>query len=392
MQAQFRPYQQRVITKTTASIMSQLENVEKRYASSLISSPAGSGKTFMGLTTIKNVLQQLGNEDLIVGWSAMRHKLLTQAERENEKFTQIKNFVPISIFDNNPPQCDILMFDEAQHSAADSAVNLLGAVKPKIYLGLSATPFRLDRVKLNFSETIIDANYRGLIKDGWLSKFNMYIMGDEYDVENVTARYLQFKEQWGKSIAYFLTTEECERAAAIVRAAGVRASVVTHLSDVDEEIRKFETGETDILFNVYMLVEGFDCPELKTVFVRDSNMGTTIQMAGRCLRLFDGKIANMVQSTRSKHPFTKFADPVDTYTFINNQWESANMKHKLIEKSIKDASTEVNKHKHKSSPGLLHLMNKDKNRTNYAKMMRDLPPPVDHTIIDLDETKEKEAA
>lgn len=133
---------------------------------------------------------------------------------------------------------------------------------------------------------------------------------------------------------------EYTRAAAIVRAAGIKASVVTHKTDVDEEVRKFRAGETEILFNVFTLVEGFDCPELRTVFVRDSSKGPTIQMAGRGLRTFmelggKWKVANLVQSRNSKNPFNKFADARSAYIMQHGEWLLIKGKSKLIEATVK---------------------------------------------------------
>ena len=52
----------------------------------------------------------------------------------------------ISMFDKNPPaDVDLLVVDECQHDAADSMAHIHNVVKPKMILGLTATPFRSDR-------------------------------------------------------------------------------------------------------------------------------------------------------------------------------------------------------------------------------------------------------
>ena len=43
-------------------------------------------------------------------------------------------------------------------------------------------------------------------------------------------------------------------------------------------------GTEDCKPNCVVLIEGFDCPELRTVFCRPSCKGVTIQMCGRVLR------------------------------------------------------------------------------------------------------------
>jgi len=386
-----RPYQKRVIAKATEGLITQLTQKKKKlYASSLISSPPGSGKTYMGLSVIKNILDYLGDQNLVVGWCAMRKTLLQQAAEENKQSYKIKNFKTISIFDQNPPKCDILMFDEAHHSVADSAINLLAKVNPKMYIGLSATPYRTDGMKLNFADTVMDASYRALIRDGYLAQFDQYML-EEYNVETMTTSYLKFRAIWGKSVAFFLTVDECERAAAIVRAAGVKASVVTHKTDVDEEVRKFRAGETEILFNVFTLVEGFDCPELKTVFVRDSSKGPTIQMAGRSLRTFmdltgKWKVANLVQSRKTKNPFDKFADARAAYTMHMGDWLLVKGKSKFIDSTIKTntqlALSGV------ISPGLAKLNERRKGSAINLSFMNDTPATAGAVIPEDDELEE----
>lgn len=279
----------------------------------MVESPTGSGKSAMGLMIIKALYDHsqelLGKspEQVLVGWSAMRRNLLKQAVTESEKVGGIHNFLPISMFDKNPPNVDIIVLDECHHSAANSAMNIINNSKPKIVIGLTGTPYRTDSMKLCFHRAIKDAGYRQLIADGYLSQFHQYII-NSWSPESVASLFVKEREKWGKSIAFFLTVDECNKAADIVRSYGYKAEVVTGESDREEQLQKFESGETDIIFNVFVLSEGFDCPDLRTVFVRPSSKGPTIQMAGRGFRKAQGKeFCNIVQCTKTKNPFTKFA-------------------------------------------------------------------------------------
>ena len=64
----------------------------------------------------------------------------------------------------------LLVVDEAQHDAASSMAFLHQRIRPKYILGLSATPFRTDKVKLCFDTSIRDAGIHQLIQDGYLAK------------------------------------------------------------------------------------------------------------------------------------------------------------------------------------------------------------------------------
>lgn len=316
---QKRDYQSRIMTKTVATWV-DLFNRTNEAPAVMIESPTGSGKTVMGFASLKDFIDNhskvLGKkpEEVVVNWCAMRRELLSQAQAENDMLFGIKNVNYVSMFDSNPPECDILVFDECQHSAANSAVDVYTKSNPSLVLGLSATPYRADRQKLCFHKSIRDAGYRQLIQEGWLAKFDQYMIQD-WSVETVTKTYLADPKRWGKSIAFFLTVDECNRAAEIVATAGHRTAVVTGDSPREEQLRAFENGDVDILFNVYVLSEGFDCPALKTVFCRPSGKGTTTQMCGRAFRKFGNKVAQIVQSQDTRVPFTRIATAENQYVW-----------------------------------------------------------------------------
>ena len=137
----------------------------------LVESPTGSGKTIMGLEVARQMQRRYG---FSIGWVAMRRNLLSQAEEENRRRGFGVDLKFISMFDKNPPQVDMLVVDEAQHDAAMSMANLHCTIHPKKILGLTATPFRTDRIKLCFDKVIKDAGIHQLIQDGYLSRYHHY--------------------------------------------------------------------------------------------------------------------------------------------------------------------------------------------------------------------------
>lgn len=306
---QQRDYQQRIVSGSTSAFLKGARNV-------LIESPAGSGKTVMAFSTIQKVLESAPQlfrkpaSEVRIGWTAIRRNLLAQAEAENkEKGFNIPNISYISMFDSDPDPVDFLIIDEAQHDAANSARHVYRVCDPRIALGLSATPFRTDRMQLCFDKVIKDAGYHRLIQDGWLSQFDQYML-NEYTVDAVANAYLANPAKWGKSMMYFPRITDCYLLMEKLQAGGVRCDVVTGETDRYAQIDKFENGELDVLINVYVLTEGFDCPDMKSVFVRDSSKAPTIQMAGRVLRKHpEIPVCNIVQSAHSKWPFTKTAKP-----------------------------------------------------------------------------------
>jgi superfamily II DNA or RNA helicase len=316
-----RPYQQRIVSKTLDYFCNQ------GLRSLLIESPTGSGKTVMALLAAR-LMQDLQN--VRVGWVAMRRHLLTQAAVENRARDINASLTLISMFDRDPPTgLDMLIVDEAQHDAASSMAFLHQRIQPKYILGLSATPFRHDRVKLCFDKVIRDAGIHPLIQDGYLSQYHHYTI-PEFLPRTVAEFYLRDRPRWGKSIMYFHTLRQCHESAEALKAGGVRADVVTGSSDRDAQIDAFRRGDLDVLVNCVVLVEGFDCPELKTVFVRPSCKGATIQMCGRVLRQHpELPFKQIVQCRKSPWPFLKTAAAALTHTWVEGEWRTLEVNPRL---------------------------------------------------------------
>lgn len=331
-----RPYQRRIVSKVLDMFLGKYENkageIEPAVDSVMIESPTGSGKTVMALVAAK-VLQS-EHKDLVVGWIAMRRNLLRQVETENiAKQINVKNFYPTSMFDQHPEALVeareqgkkiLLIIDEAQHDAASSCANLHNLIQPDYVLGMTATPFRTDSMKLCFSKVIKDAGIHQLIQDGYLSKYHHFTIPD-WSPKTVAKFYAAEPERWGKSIFYFLTTGECWELHREFQKMGVKSDVVTGASSNvqrEEQLEAFRNGEVPCLINCMVLTEGFDDPSLQTAWVRDSGKGPTMQMAGRAFRKFPGLSHKIVvQSNMTRWPMIKTAMPEQQYLW-QEEWRS----------------------------------------------------------------------
>lgn len=309
-----RPYQERIISRVVDLFLG------KGLRSILIDSPTGSGKTVMGLL-IARAMQSL--DGIKVGWIAMRRNLLSQAAQENQQRGINVEASFLSMFDKDPPRkLDLLVIDEAQHDGASSMATLYNLIKPRFILGLSATPFRADRVKLCFDSVIKDAGIKTLIQDGYLSPYHHFTM-PHYSPRTVTDFYSRERERWGKSILYFHTLDQCDRALALLRRRGVRGEVVSGSSDREGQIEAFRAGRLDVLLNCVVLAEGFDCPELQTVFCRPSCKGVTVQMCGRVLRKHPAlPFKQIVQCQKTRWPFQRTASAQQQFTWMDDAWRS----------------------------------------------------------------------
>lgn len=326
-----RPYQQRVTRKTidwfNGEFVDRGGSAKPAAKSVLVESPTGSGKTPMGLLIAKAMQERHG---IKVGWFAMRRELLAQARRENaDKGINVDAHF-VSMFDRNPPtDIDLLITDEAQHDAANTMAHLHSVIKPKWALGLTATPFRTDRVKLCYDVVIKDAGIKQLMMDGFLSKYHHYTI-PRWDPESVAEAYLREPARWGKSVVFFQRVEQCGQFVQHLRAANVPCDVVTGDSDREYQLAAFNSGELRVLANCMVLTEGFDCPDLQTVFIRDSSKGPTIQMGGRVLRKFPGvPHKQIVQSEKTRWPFLRTALPESQFLWVSDEWRSLKLNPKI---------------------------------------------------------------
>jgi len=324
--AEARPYQERVITKGVEAFL------ETGVKSCMYESPTGSGKTIMGQLTARWLQQQLG---IGVGWVAMRRNLLHQAERANQDMRiGLEDPQFISMFDKHPPlqdslgrKVDLLVVDEAQHDAASSMAHLHNIIKPRYVLGLTATPFRTDSIKLCFDKVIKDAGIHALIGQGYLSQYHQYTI-PEWTVDAVVEHYLRDPAKWGKSVMFWHKREQADECLQKLQQAGIRTELVVADNDPklerrERQIAAFDRGEIDVLVNMFILTEGFDAPSLKTVWVRDSSKGPTMQMAGRVFRKYPNiEFKQVVQSKNTHWPIHRTATPAEAHVWMDGRWAS----------------------------------------------------------------------
>ncbi|SFP26511.1 Helicase conserved C-terminal domain-containing protein [Ruminobacter amylophilus] len=228
-----------------------------------------------------------------------------------------------------PDYYDFIIVDEFHHAAAPSYQKLLSYFTPKILLGLTATPERMDGEDiLRYFNYRVAADIRlpEAIEKGLLCPFQYFGVSDTVDLSEIrwTAGGYDKKEL---SNVYSLNTAVAERRAdsvimnlnkyamdlSTVRGLGFCVSVehARFMSDFfnrngiaseyltgnsDDELRngvksRLVKGELSFIFVVDIYNEGVDIPEVNTIlFLRPTESLTVfLQQLGRGLRLADGK-------------------------------------------------------------------------------------------------------
>ena len=132
------------------------------------------------LKTFRTVLRDPNFGDLLVGGST--------PEQFDHLFVSIQSYNSRALHELPPDRYDYLVVDEFHHAAAPSYVRLLGHVRPKVLLGLTATPERSDGLDvLRHFGGHVSAQIRlpDAINRKFLSPFQYFALTDLVDLRDL---------------------------------------------------------------------------------------------------------------------------------------------------------------------------------------------------------------
>lgn len=220
-----------------------------------------------------------------------------------------------------------IIIDEFHHVAAQSYRKIVGYFKPEFLLGLTATPFRMDKKDIfSFCDDnlIYEINLKEAIERDYLVPFNYYGIYDDTDYSEISFKngkydekeledalskpkradlILKYYKRFGKSkaVAFCTSIKHANIMTEAFLNAGIKAaSVHTGEGEYSEDrkiaVQKLINGELSILFVVDIFNEGVDIPEIDTVlFLRPTESYTVfLQQLGRGLRKNENKDATVV--------------------------------------------------------------------------------------------------
>lgn len=221
---------------------------------------------------------------------------------------------------------DALGIDEAHHAVAPSNLKIIRAIlekNPQCHvLGVTATPGRGDNKGLRevFSNVADQIKIGELIRAGHLVRPRTFVVdiGIREDLRAVRRTALDFDmdavaaimdkrplnddvvRQWQEkaggrlTVGFCSTVSHAEHVCEAFTQAGVRAAIVSDrmsLEDRTHTLKRFERGDVQVLLNVAILTEGWDCQPVSCVMLLrpSSHKSTMIQMIGRGLRTVDAE-------------------------------------------------------------------------------------------------------
>src|SRR6218665_405610 len=240
-------------------------------------------------------------------------------------FASVQSLAHIDLSQLSPDRFDMVVVDEFHHAMADTYVRLLSHLSPKVLVGLTATPERMDGqdVKKWFDGRIaVELRLWEALDRGLLCPFQYFGVHDDVDVSHVawkrggydlgelsqvyTGNKLRAQKVLEEvhqriadveqmralgfcvSIAHaeFMARQFCEHG---IAAAAISAR--TQAEERNEALRALRQGRVKALFAVDLFNEGLDVPEVNTVlFLRPTESATVfLQQLGRGLRHSDDK-------------------------------------------------------------------------------------------------------
>ena len=333
-------YQDEVLEKL------KLEREVFGHYRNLVVAATGTGKTVIAAFDYKNFKEQNKRANFL--FIAHREEILKQSCRTFRAVLQDENFGDLwyggvepkeythlfaskDILNNRLDDLDIaedffdyIIFDEVHHIAADSYRKILSRFKPKILLGLTATPERMDGEDITKDfDGKISAEIRldDALNNRLLAPFHYYGITDSVDLNTVTWRggryviselskiYSENDLRTGlilrkieeylpnyydvRALCFCVDVEHAKNMAAKFQLAGLKSAYL--VSDNGAErvkwSRKLKEKKINYLFVVDMFNEGVDIPEVDTIlFLRPTESLTVfLQQFGRGLRKAEGK-------------------------------------------------------------------------------------------------------
>jgi len=337
------PFQKEILDKLEA------ERKIRGHWRNLIVAATGTGKTVISAFDYKRFCSENPGKTRRLLFVAHREEILKQSlacfgtvmrdanlgelfvggstpESIEQLFLSIQTFNSRELDKHTTPDFyDYIIVDEFHHAAAPMYKKLLNHYKPKILLGLTATPERMDgKSVIEYFDNRIAAEIRlpEAIERKLLCPFQYFGVTDIVDLESLrwtrggydksdlnnvyTGNDVRSKHVVDsldryvtdinevKGLGFCVSVEHAGYMAKFFNRCGIPSMALSALSSDDERKnakKRLVSGEIRIVFVVDLYNEGIDIPEVNTIlFLRPTESLTVfLQQLGRGLRLYENK-------------------------------------------------------------------------------------------------------
>ena len=305
----------------------------RNHASVMVQMPTGTGKTHLLASIIYDLLS--AEQDLCVWIIAHRRELVEQIEDTVARYGIRKEDGRIRAMSiqwlsrhwddiHNTPA--LIVIDEAHHALAESYKELWTRYPHAKKLGMTATPCRLNRRGFTdlFDTLVMSDSIADFISKGWLSVFDYASIKPDSDdqklIDNLSKRSwngdFQIKEMdtvlnkrptieklyesvrhyadGKKGVVYAISIGHARNIASYYSGHGINAVAIdskTPALQRKQFVEDFKQGRIQVLVNVDVFSEGFDCPDIEFVQMARPTLSLAkyLQQVGRGLRKSKGK-------------------------------------------------------------------------------------------------------
>ena len=317
----------------------RIEKALRLHRSVMAQMPTGTGKTYLLTAVIDSFVSNNPKEKVWI--VAHRRELVSQIDETVRKFhsysasntsTLLSSVKAMSIqwlmrhYDEIEEEPGMIVIDEAHHALAKTYKEMWERFPKATFLGLTATPCRLNGKGFTdlFDVLVQSWSVPEFISKGRLATYDFVSIksdgvtqrlidtlqkrGADGDYQNKEMdmllnkkpsieRLYQSLEEYGKDrkgIVYAINISHAQKITKLYQEHGVKAIAIdskTPATERQQDIEAFKKGDIQVLVNVDIFSEGFDCPDVEFVQLARPTLSLAkyLQMVGRGLRVAKGK-------------------------------------------------------------------------------------------------------
>ena len=317
----------------------RIEKALRLHRSVMAQMPTGTGKTYLLTAVIDSFVSNNPKEKVWI--VAHRRELVSQIDETVRKFhsysasntsSLLSSVKAMSIqwlmrhYDEIEEEPGMIVIDEAHHALAKTYKEMWERFPKAKFLGLTATPCRLNGKGFTdlFDVLVQSWGVPEFISKGRLATYDFVSIksdgvtqrlidslqkrGADGDYQNKEMDMLLNKkpsierlyrslEEYGKDrkgIVYAINISHAQKITKLYQEHGVKAIAIdskTPATERQQDIEAFKKGDIQVLVNVDIFSEGFDCPDVEFVQLARPTLSLAkyLQMVGRGLRVAKGK-------------------------------------------------------------------------------------------------------
>ena len=317
----------------------RIEKALRLHRSVMAQMPTGTGKTYLLTAVIDSFVSNNSKEKVWI--VAHRRELVSQIDETVRKFhsysasntsSLLSSVKAMSIqwlkrhYDEIEEEPGMIVIDEAHHALAKTYKEMWERFPKAKFLGLTATPCRLNGKGFTdlFDVLVQSWAVPEFISKGRLATYDFVSIksdgvtqrlidslqkrGADGDYQNKEMDMLLNKkpsierlyrslEEFGKDrkgIVYAINISHAQKITKLYQEHGVKAIAIdskTPATERQQDIEAFKKGDIQVLVNVDIFSEGFDCPDVEFVQLARPTLSLVkyLQMVGRGLRIAKGK-------------------------------------------------------------------------------------------------------